>query len=176
VQGTTPTERTFEELTRLFHLYRLAEINRRYYGRRGEHFQRLQTGASVFAAILSAVALGILLGIDDSRVRFWAAALAGLSAVVTTGAQYLKWDERARQFYFLHQSYGHLFAEIEALLAEVRRSNEISEQQIGASKTLHDAFGRVEVLDEPFPKRKLIAIVDAEVREAFPEDYIWTNL
>jgi hypothetical protein len=172
----TVAERTFDELTRLFNLYRLAEINRRYYGRRAEHFQRLQTSALVLAAILSAVALGILLGIDNPAVRYWAAALAGLSAVVTTAVQYLKWDERARQFYFLHQSYGHLFAEIEVILSEIRRSEEITEQQVGASKALHGAFGRIEVLDELFPDRKLIDALDAEVRAAFPEDYIWTNL
>jgi hypothetical protein len=174
---TTPAaDKTYDELTRLFNLYRLSELNRRYYGRRAEHFERLQTGSLVLAAVLSAAALGILLGIGDPRTRFWAAALAGLSAVVTTAVQYLKWDDKARRFYFLHHSYGHLFAEIEVVLAEVRRSGEITEQQLGAAKTLHDAFGRVEVLDETYPDRKLIDKLDAEVRAAIPDDYIWNNL
>jgi hypothetical protein len=61
-------------------------------------------------------------------------------------------------------------------LAEIRRSSEVTEQQIGADRCLHDAFGRIEVLDEPNPDRKLIDKLDAKLREAFPEDYIWTNL
>jgi hypothetical protein len=62
------------------------------------------------------------------------------------------------------------------VLAEVRRSGEITEQQLGAAKTLHDAFGRIEVLDETYPDRKLIDKLDAEVRAAIPDDYIWNNL
>jgi hypothetical protein len=173
---TTLSNQTHEELTRLFNLYRLAELNRRYYGRRAQLFEKRQTRTLVSAAVLSAIALGILLGIDDPRVRFWAAALAGISAVITTAVQYLKWDENARRFYFLHHSYGHLFAEIEGVLAEVRRTGEITDQQLGASKALHDAFGRIEVLDEPSPDRELIRQFEAEVNQAFPEDYIWTNL
>jgi hypothetical protein len=125
------------------------------------------------SAILSAVALALILLTEASRARFVAAGFAGSSAVVTTAVQYFKWDEQARRFYFLHHSYGHLFAQIEALLSEIRRSPEITEQQVGASKALHDAFGRVEVLDEPDPDRKLIDKLDAEVRKAFPEDYVW---
>jgi hypothetical protein len=173
---TTPVDKTYDELTRLFNLYRLSELNRRYYGYRAESFERLQNGALLVAAVLSAIALGILLGIDSPKTKFWAAALAGVSAVVTTAVQYLKWDETARRFYFLHQSYGQLFAEIEALTAEVRRSDEITEQQIGSAKTLHDAFGRIEVLDEMYPKRELIDRLTAEVNKAFPDDYIWNNL
>ena len=170
------SDKTYDELTRMFNLYRLSELNKRYYGQRAEFFERLQTGALVIAAVLSAVALGILLGIDNPNVRFVAAGLAGLSAVVTTAVQYLKWDDKARRFYFLHHSYGHLFAEIEVVLAEVRRSGEITDQQLGSAKTLHDAFGRIEVLDETHPDRELIDKLDAEVRAAIPDDYIWNNL
>lgn len=176
MEATTPTDKTYDELIRLFNLYRLAELNRRYYGRRAEHFEHLQTGFLVFAAVLSACALGLLLSTVDDWARYLAAVLAGASAVVTTVVQYFKWDDQARRFYFLHHSYGHLFAQIEALMAEIRRSDEVTEQQIGASKSLHDAFGRIEVLDELNPDRKLIDQIDAKVREAFPEDYIWTNL
>lgn len=176
METAPPTDKTYEELTRLFSLYRLSELNRRYYGRRADHFDHLQTGFLVLASALSAIALGLLLSTVADWARYLAAALAGISAVVTAIIQYFKWDEQARRFYFLHQSYGHLFVQIEALMAEIRRSDEVTPEQIGASKSVHDAFGRVEVQDEPDPDRKLIAKLDAEVREAFPEDYIWTNL
>ena len=176
MEEVAPVDKTYEELTRLFNLYRLAELNRRYYGIRGEHFQRLQNGTLVFAAVLSAIALGLLLGVDYASVRFWAAGLAGISAVVTTAAQYLKWDEEARRFYFLHHSYGNLFTQIEMLIAEIRRSNEVTSEQIGASKSLHDGYGRIEVLDELDPDKKLISNIEADVNKAFPDDYIWTNL
>jgi hypothetical protein len=164
------------ELTRLFNLYRLAELNRRYYGRQASHFERLQTRFLVASAILAAIALGLLLLTDATWARFTAAGLAGLSAIVTTVVQYFKWDEQARRFYFLHHSYGHLFAQIEAVMSEIRRADELTEQHIGESKLLHDAYGRIEVLDELDPDRRLIDELDAEVRKAFPEDYIWTNL
>lgn len=173
---TASTDKTYDELTRLFDLYRLAELNRRYYGRRGAFYESLQGGFLGSAAILSAIALGLLLALEDKNVRYWAAALAGLSAVLTTVTQYFKWDERAKQFYFLHHSYGHLFSQSAALMTDIRRGQEVTERQIGASNLLHDAFGRVEVLDEPNPKRKLIDKLTAEVHAAFPDDYIWTHL
>ena len=61
-------------------------------------------------------------------------------------------------------------------MSDIKRSHEITEQQIGAVKSIHDAFGRVEVLDELNPDRKLIDELDAQVRVAFPDDYIWTSL
>jgi len=172
----TATDRTHEELTRLFNLYRLSELNRRYYGHRGAYYESLQSIFLVAAAVLSAIALGLLLAVSGETIRYVAAGLAGLSAVLTTVTQYFKWDEQARRFYFLHHSYGHLFSESEALMSDVKRSHEITEQQIGASKSIQDAFGRVEVLDELNPDRKLIDRLDAQVREAFPDDYIWTSL
>jgi hypothetical protein len=155
--------RTFEELSRLFDLYRRSELNRRYYGKRAEFFERLQTISLVTAAFLSAVALGLLLALEWPWVRYTAALLAGLSAVVTTVVQYFKWDEQARQFYFLHHSYGNLFAQLEALMSDIRRTDEITEQQIGASKSLHDAYGRIEVLDELDPKEELIRALEEKV-------------
>ena len=109
MEVTASTDRTYEELTRLFNLYRLSELNRRYYGNRGAHFERLQSGFLVASAVLSAIALGLLLAVSGDVVRYFAAGFAGISAVLTTVTQYFKWDEQARRFYFLHHSYGHLF-------------------------------------------------------------------
>lgn len=173
---TASTDKTYDELTRLFDLYRLAELNRRYYGLRGAFFERLQSGFLVAAAVLSAFALGLLLATPGETTNYIAAALAGFSAVLTTVTQYFKWDEQARRFYFLHHSYGHLFSQSEALMTDIRRTGEVTERQIGASNFLHDSFGRIEVLDEPEPNRKLIDKLEAEVNTAFPNDYIWTHL
>ncbi len=173
---TASTDRTHDELTRLFNLYRLSKLNRRYYGNRSAHFESLQGQFLVASAVLSAIALGLLLAVAGEKIRYVAAVLTGLSAVLTTVTQYFKWDEQARRFYFQHHSYGQLFSQSEALMSDIKRSQEITEQQIGAAKSIHDAFGRVEVLDELNPDRKLIDALDAQVREAFPDDYIWTSL
>ena len=172
----TSADKTDDELTRLFNLYRTAELNKRYYGCRAARYERFQTRALVSSAVLSAIALGVLLGTERPSLRVAAGIFAGTSGVVTAAIQYLGWDDKARRFYFLHHAYGHLFAEIEVVLAEIRRAGEITEQQLGSAKTLHDAFGRLEVLDETLPDRELSERLEKEVRVAFPEDYIWTHL
>jgi hypothetical protein len=148
VQGATSVDKTYEAETRLFGLYRLIELNRRYYGSRAAHFERLHNSILVGGAIVSGVALGMVLLGDSLNMRMAAGVLACISAVVTTTLHYLKWDEKARQFYFLYDSFGQLFGEIEVVLFDVRRSHEISEQQLGAAKNLYDAFSRIEVFEK----------------------------
>ena len=58
----------YEELNRLFNLYRLANLNTRYYGCRAETFERYSKIATIAVAVFSATALALLLGVEG---RWW---------------------------------------------------------------------------------------------------------
>jgi len=171
-----PPDPYYDELNRLFNLYRLANLNTRYYGCRAESFERRNKWATIIVALLSALALALLLGVDQSWVKPVAAALAGLAAIITGVIPFLGWPEKIRDLRSLRFAYSQLFGQIEFAITEIKRAGKLSDEHIGLSRMVHEGFMRVETMDELEPKKKLIDREDAKVRKAFPEDYLWTNM
>lgn len=172
-QGAGP-DREHEELNRLFYLYRLANLNQRYYGCRAEKFERLDQGLTITVGAASAVALGTLLISEGTAARTLAAVLAGFAAVLTGVAPLLGWAAKAKRFCNLHFSYAQLFSQVESVIFSIRREG-LTDEAIGASKLVQEAFNRMHALDELEPVQALIERETAKVRQAFPEDYIWTR-
>jgi hypothetical protein len=165
----------YDELNRLFNLYRIANLNTRYYGCRAEKFERLNKIAIVIVALLSASALALLLGVDQPWVRPAGAALSGLAAIITGVTPFLGWPEKIRDLRSLRFAYSQLFGQIEFAMTEIKRAGALSPEHIGLARMVHESFMRVEALDELEPDQKLIDKEDAKVRAAFPPDYLWTN-
>ena len=166
----------YEELKRLFNLYRLASLNTRYYGCRAEQFERKNKRLAAAAALFSAAALGFLLGADGAWVRTVAAILSGLTAVISGVTPFFGWTERIRDLRSLRFAYSQLFGQIEFAITEIKRSGTLSGEHIGLSRMVHEAFMRVEAMDELEPDQALRDEEDAKVRKAIPEDYLWTHL
>ncbi len=175
-EHTSAADPYYDELNRLFNLYRLANLNTRYYGCRAEKFEWLSKVAIVFVALFSASALALLLGVDQPWVKPLAAALSGLAAVITGVTPLLGWPEKIRDLRSLRFAYSQLFGQIEFAITEIKRAGTVSGEQIGLAKMVHEGFMRVEAMDELDPDQKLIDKEDAKVRKAFPDDYLWTHL
>ena len=167
----------YEELNRLFNLYRLANLNMRYYGCRAERFEWWNKFALVVPAVLSTLALALILGVDPKEpwARTGAAIAAGIAAIISGAVSFLGLTERIRDLRNLRFAYSQLFGQIEFAITEIRRAGSLSAEHIGLAKMVHEGFMRVEALDELKPDQALIDREDAKVRKAFPEDYIWTN-
>jgi hypothetical protein len=163
----------YDELNRLFGLYRLANLNARYYGIRASKFEAWSKEALALTAALSALALALLLGVDQTWAKGVAAACAGISAVISGAIPFLGWPERIRELRNLHFAYSQLFGQIEFAITEIRRAGTLSPEHVGLARMVHEGFMRVEALDEL--DRKLIDQEDEKVRKAFPNDYLWTN-
>jgi hypothetical protein len=170
----TRSDREHEELNRLFYLYRLASLNQRYYGCRADKYERLDWGLTLTVGAASAIALGALLLSEGTAARTGAAVLAGFAAVLTGVSPLLGWTAKAKRFCNLHFSYGQLFSQIESVIFSIRREG-LTDEAIGASKLVQEAYNRMHALDELQPVQALIDRETAKVREAFPEDYIWTR-
>jgi hypothetical protein len=174
--STTERDPYYEELNRLFNLYRLANLNARYYGCRAEQFERKSKGALVIAALFSALALALLLGADGDWVKPLSAVLAGIVAVITGVTPFLGWTEKVRDVRNLRFAYSQLFGQIEFAITEIKRAGTLSPEHIGMARMVHEGFMRVEAMDELEPDQELINKEDAKVRAAFPPDYLWTHL
>jgi hypothetical protein len=166
------------ELNRLFGLYRLANLNARYYGCRAEIYEKWSRRALSVTAFLSALALSLLLGVDPKYAlgRNIAACAAGISALLAGLTPFVGWTEKIRERRNLHFCYSQLFGQIEYVIIDIRRADQLTAEHIGLSRMVHEAFMRIEALDELEPDQKLIDREDAKVRKAFPNDYVWTNL
>jgi hypothetical protein len=165
------------ELNRLFGLYRLANLNARYYGVRAEKFEWLNKGSLIATAALSMLALSVILVADPNNyiARDWAAGFAGLAGFISGVAPFFGWTEKIRDLRNLHFAYSQLFGQIEFAITEIKRSGSLSQEHIGLSRMVHEGFMRVEAMDELEPDQKLVDKEDEKVRKAFPSDYIWTN-
>jgi len=167
----------YDELNRLFHLYRLANLNARYYGCRAEKFEFWTKTALVITAILSTLALSLILGVDpkESWARAIAAGAAGIAAIISGVTPFFGWTDKIRDMRNLHFAYSQLFGQIEFAITEIRRAGMLSPEHVGLARMAHEGYMRVEALDELEPDQKLIDQEDAKVRKAFPDDYLWTN-
>lgn len=180
VQGHPLTEeelktKTEEELDRLFYLYRLANLNSRYYGRRAEQVELRNKGAMALVALLSFAALAFLLGVEQPWVKTLAAILSGIAAVISGVTPVFGWSEQVRDLRSLRFAYSQLFGQVEFVITEIKRAGTISPEHVGLARMVHEAYTRIEAFDELAPKQKLIDKEDAKVRKAFPDDYLWTH-
>src|SRR3982750_1764096 len=160
-----------EELNRLFNLFRLANLNLRYYGCRGERYERYAWRLDMVATITSAIALFVLLISEVSYIRFIGAGLAGIAAICTAVAPVTGWPAKAKRFSILHALYSHLFAQVESVMTQVRRDG-LTPEILGASKQVHESYRQLHAMDEMEPDQDLIDREDKKVREAFPPEYL----
>ena len=168
-------DRTYEEVNRLYNLFRTSSLNVKYYGCRAEMYELRERNLSLGVAALSAVALVVLLATGAEWARYMCAALAGTATLLTAVQPFLGWKERAREMNFLHRAHNQLFTQIESLLSRVRRSGLITGELIGASAECIESFERLQALDEAHPDKQLIDRLNEDVQAAFPPDYVWTG-
>jgi hypothetical protein len=168
----------YEELNRLFNLYRIANLNTRYYGIRAERFEWWNKSFLIVTATLSTLALAVILAADpkSANARIFAATCTGIAALVSGVTPFLGLTEKVRELRNLRFAYGQLFGQIEFAITEIKRVGILSGEQIGLARMVHEGFMRIETMDELEPDQKLIDREDAKVRQQFPPDYLWTHL
>ncbi len=168
----------YEELKRLFALYRLCNLNVRYYGRRAARYESYQSSALILAAVLSALALALILAVDPSSsgtpiIRWVAVGASSLGTILLAVLPTLGLSERIRELRALHFAYGQLFVQVEAVIVEIRRADDLTQELLGMSRVAHETYLRLHALDELDPNAKLIDEETAKVDKAFPANYIW---
>lgn len=149
-QITITTESTedplYQEMNRLFHIFRLSQLNVRYYGWRTEYYAKRSWWLNVVAGTSAAIALALVLVFEGREARLAAGILAGIAAVLTAMAPLLGWEAQAKRFANLHFGYGILAGLIESEMVAIRRLDQATPEHIGASKILREEFLRFEAM------------------------------
>ncbi|HXR75168.1 MAG TPA: hypothetical protein VN737_04275 [Bryobacteraceae bacterium] len=161
------------ELCRLFNLYRLANVNMRYYGCRAEKFESRSRSLLVAAALCSTGALSLLL-IPDAP-SYPAAILSGIAAIISGTVPYFGLSEKIRDLRNLRFAYSQLFGQIELAITEMKRAGRLLPEHLGYAKMLHEAYTRIESMDELDPDSEMLTREDAKTLQAIPPDYLWTH-
>ena len=177
IQEQVAADPYYDELNRLFNLYRLANLNARYYGIRAEKFEWRNKASLVATAALSMLALSLILAADQRNIlaRDWAAVLVGIAAFISGVTPFFGWTEKVRDLRNLHFAYSQLFGQVEFAITEIRRAGKLSQEHIGLARMVHEGYMRVEALDELEPDQALVDQEKEKVNRAFPEDYLWTG-
>ncbi len=167
----------YEELNRLFNLYRLANLNARYYGIRAEKFEWRNKASLILTAALSMLALSLILVAEpeNTLARNWAAAFAGIAAFISGVTPFFGWTEKVRDLRNLHFAYSQIFGQAEFAITEIRRAGAVSPEQVGLARMVHESYMRIETLDELEPDQALVDQEKEKVNKAFPDDYLWTG-
>src|ERR1700691_1817318 len=103
-QGHASADPYYDELNRLFQLYRLANLNARYYGIRAEKFEWRNKISFIATAALSMLALSLILAANppNTMARNFAAAFAGIAAFISGVTPFFGWTEKVRDLRNLH--------------------------------------------------------------------------
>jgi len=94
-----------EETARLFYVFRVTQLNLRYYGVRANKLSRQVTIAQALAAFLSASALA-LLSIPGKDLRFFAGVCAALAGLIAGTLPSFGWSEKSRELFALHVAHS----------------------------------------------------------------------
>jgi hypothetical protein len=172
------SERAYEEICRAFELFRIAQMNQRYYGvkasRSAFRGRFWGPGAALVGGACSAFSI-YFSNNDGLRVAFsFVAFVTGLLAAVLpflpTSESYLKWLN-------LHNEYGKLAERMKALIANMNRERiahfDVTEEQIQKLKILQEFMTDLKSQDDPDPDLELLKTKQNEVIAAFPEKQVW---
>lgn len=141
-------------------------------------YEKCQSSALILAAVFSAFALALILAVDPSNskstiIRWVAVGASSLGTVLLAVLPTLGLSEKIRDLRALHFAYSQLFVQVEAVIVEIRRSDDLTQELMGMSRVVHETYLRLHALDELDPDTKLIDEETAKVDKAFPINYIW---
>ena len=160
---------THIELIQLYQIYRLASLNQRYYGYRDSRIGAWNTRLRVIAALgSSGTLLGLLAGVSRTAL-----VLSIVAAVASTISPFLGLIEKTVRFEKLHFAYSELYAEIDALIREIRLRGFADEGHMAVAKAIRENYATLSTLDEPNPDRQVIDRFTKEVNAAIPVESLW---
>ena len=163
----TPSQRYAVEV---YQVYRKADLNKRYYGRRARIMGRWNT---VFQAVSVAGSTATITALLSGAPMFLAI-IAAAAALATTLAPLFIFTEKAKQFEILHFAYCELFADIQEHIRQLRMTEgEITPEMRQCSTVVFDRWTRLSALDEVDTDRELIRRYTDEVNQATPVSSLW---
>lgn len=172
----------FDELRRLFYLYRLAHLNSRYHSCKLSRFEFWEKGLQLFIAIATALSFGLLsisLLVQPSYSKTIAAIAACsslLAFLAATAMPYFEIGKKLNNCRDRHLAWSFAVQQIENAM-RFTKAHESSDGEIaGYARAAIEAYERAAALPTETEDQKLVKRLEVQIRQAFPSKYVWTAL
>jgi hypothetical protein len=167
-------EKTNLELWGLYNIQKSAYLNVLYYGARATTWAGWNMRLHITASALSLAAVTGLMTLDAHPFWKWTAAIAGaIAGICAALVAIMGHAEKISRFEKLHFAYYELFKLAELAAMDIRRSGLLTEEQLGAAKTLNEIYSRLGQMDDPDFKEALRNKCQLMVKDRFPKDQSW---
>jgi len=159
------------EVVRLAHRYRRCLMDQKYYASRLSLYQRWDTATNLFAGI------AMLLSLATRNSTGWVSngsyAIGVIAALIFIGKPIFKVSEQIERYTILHCGFGEVFSRIEALMADIRRSDKVTDTHRERAEELFNRCQSLALHEDAAVNQKKLAQIKEEVDKAIPPDTLW---
>jgi hypothetical protein len=171
----SPEYRHVDELARLFYLFRVSELNRRYYLQRFAAAKSKEKGFRIAIAVLTAASFAVLsFATDFTHVKLTAGILSFLAFLISVILPGLSFERRLEEASVRTCAWHYATEQLQIALRSVKNAEDDG-QAAGWAQCAEEAYHQVAALpDLDVDDVELIRKIEDQVKESFPSDYVWT--
>lgn len=164
-----------EELSRLFYLFRMAHLNRRYYAERLASLKRWDALFSVIVTVSTATSFALLSFADFPGVTKVAAGFAVIGFLASVAVPSLRLGRKIDDASDRSCAFHYAAQQLESALRFVKHSTGKEAEIGGWVNSAEEAYHQASALpDAEVEDRKLIKRIEGEINDSFPSSYVWT--
>ena len=167
----------FKELRSLFYLFRMAELNCRYYCCQLDSLESRDKFFQAVVALAAAASFGLLAFAEFKNVKAIAAGLSLLAFLVSAVVPWIGLTRKIEDAKTKSIVWAGASQQLEGAMRFIRYANNVDGEVSGWTKSSEEAYKRAaSTLPAEKENRKLVQKIEAEVRESFPPNYVWVAL
>jgi hypothetical protein len=163
------------QLRFIYNSYRTALLSRKYYGRRLNKYQRLNSAMEWVIAVAAT-------GSPIAGLAFWNSeigqpvwlAVSVSAAILGTAKPILKLNEKSGNYMKLYTAYSSIFLDLRNLLESITVQqgipDEVAKKYEAIQKLIRDIGGE----EDPIPNRREVLAIQEEVNNEVPARNLWS--
>jgi hypothetical protein len=173
-QPKKPLPPHFEELKRLFYLYRIAQLNCRYYCARGDKFGWWERSLQAVVALSTAASFGILVAFQASWIKPFAAILSLLALLASAVLPRFAIGHKIEELRDRELAWSGAVGQLENAMRFTKAHPHADGEITGYVHATEEMYNRAVALHAENPDEALVGKLTEGIRRAFPPDYVWT--
>jgi len=176
-ESATLKPQYFRELRSLFYLFRMAELNCRYYRCRLDDLELYDKIFQAVIALATAASFGLLAFAAFTDVKTTAAILSLVAFLVAAVVPWIGLSRKIEDAQTKSIVWSGASQQLEIAMRFIRYAHDVDGEVSGWTKAAEEAYKRAaSTLPAEKEDRKLIQRLEEQVREAFPPNYVWVAL
>jgi hypothetical protein len=159
------------EVSRLFDRYRRCLLDQRYYARRLSLYQRVDTGTNLFAG--AAMLITLATRHSAPLVSNASYAVGALAALIFIGKPIFRVSEQIERYTILSSGFGELFSGFEALLADVRKNDGMTDAHRERADELMSRYDNLAIREDAAINWGMVEKIQEAIEKAIPAKSQW---